>query len=410
MAVTEPQTTTNLFNDTELIDGIHVIDTDTHLSEPPDLWTSRAPAKYKDRVPRLVEGPKGRMHWVIDGDISIAAGSAASVVNQDGAKMFGLEFLKHGVDSVHAASHDPVARVAVMDELGIHAQILYPNVAGFGNQNFLQVDDEALRIVSVQIYNDHVAEMQEISGQRIFGMALMPWWDIPAAVDEARRCHAMGLRGIVTCSNPEEAGLPDLGNAAWDPLWEVCVELSLPVNFHIGSSQGNMDFFGKTPWPSFGGETKLAVGSANLFMGNCRVVGNLIYAGVPERHPEVKFVSVESGIGWIPFFLEALDHQINETMPNERKHLSLMPSEYFRRQFYGCFWFETVALENLLDVIGVGNVLFETDFPHPTCLFPQAESRVGQALASLDFATRKRILQDNAQELYSIPVPGSDAR
>jgi len=98
-------------------------------------------------------------------------------------------------------------------------------------------------------------------------------------------------------------------------------------------------------------------------MGNCRVVGNLIYSGVPERFPDVKFVSVESGIGWIPFFLEALDHQIAETMPNERQHLSLLPSEYFRRQFYGCFWFETVAIKHLLDVIGVGNVLFETDFP-----------------------------------------------
>ncbi len=396
---------TNLFDNTDLLEGIHIIDTDTHLSEPEDLWTSRAPARYRDKVPRVVDGPKGRRHWVIDDDISIAASAAASVVDLDGTKMYGLEFMKRSVDTVHAASYDPAARVEMMDHLGVYAQILYPNVAGFGNQNFLKVADEELRIVSVQLYNDHIAEMQELSGDRIFGMALMPWWDIEASVAEARRCHAMGLRGVVTCSNPEEAGLDDLGTATWNPFWEVCTELSLPVNFHIGSSKGNMDFFGRAPWPSFGSETKLAVGSANLFMGNCRVVGNLIYSGVPERFPEVKFVSVESGIGWIPFFLEALDHQVHETMPNERSHLSMLPSEYFRRQFYGCFWFETVAIKHLLDVIGVGNVLFETDFPHPTCLYPRTDGRVREALEDLDFTTRKRILQDNAQELYRIPVP-----
>lgn len=398
-------TDTNLFASSDLLDGIHVIDTDTHLSEPPDLWTSRAPAALRDRLPRIVEGDDGKRRWVIEDDIVIGMSAAASVVAPDGHKMYGLEFLSHGVESVHAASYDPAARVAMMDAMGIHAQILYPNVAGFGNQNFLEVADEGLRITAVQIYNDFIAEYQETTGDRVFGMALMPWWDVPAAVAEARRCAEMGLRGVVTCSNPEEAGLPDLGTDTWDPFWEVCTEMSLPVNFHIGSSKGNMDFFGKAPWPSFGGETRLAVGSANLFMGNCRVLGNLIYSGVAERWPDVKFVSVESGIGWIPFFLEALDHQVRETMPNERAHLSLMPSEYFRRQFYGCFWFETVALEHLLDVIGVGNVLFETDFPHPTCLYPQTESKVTEVLGGLDHATRKRILQDNAAELYDIAVP-----
>ena len=122
----------------------------------------------------------------------------------------------------------------------------------------------------------------------------------------------------------------------------------MPVNFHIGSSKGNMDFFGRAPWPSFGEERKLAVGSANLFMGNARTVGNLIYSGIPERFPHLKFVSVESGVGWLPFFLEMLDHQLTETAPNELADLSLLPSEYFDASFLVVFGLRDQRLNRLL--------------------------------------------------------------
>ena len=112
------------------------------------------------------------------------------------------------------------------------------------------------------------------------------------------------------------------------------------------------------------------MGSANLFMGNARVVGNMIYSGVPERFPDVKFVSVESGVGWLPFFLEVLDHQMAETAPNELAELSMPPSDYFRRQFYGCFWFERSTVRPTLEYVGAQSLMFETDFPHPTCLDP----------------------------------------
>jgi predicted TIM-barrel fold metal-dependent hydrolase len=235
-------------------------------------------------------------------------------------------------------------------------------------------------------------------------MALVPWWDIDAAVDEVRRCSAMGLRGCVTCSNPEDSGLPDLSQPEWTPFFEACQELQFPINFHIGSSQRETDFYGKTSWPSHGNETRLALGSANLFMGNARVIGNLIYAGVLERFPGCKFVSVESGVGWIPFYMDALDYEMHETMPNDSKKLSLLPSEYFKRQFYSCFWFERTGLRGAIEALGPQTVLFETDFPHPTCLYPDALGHVRATLADLDDYTRRRIMQDNAAELYRISI------
>jgi predicted TIM-barrel fold metal-dependent hydrolase len=346
----------------------------------------------------------GKRRWWFDGDIPIGLPIASSVINPDGEKIMGTAFFDMDNEVVHRASFDADARVTMLDALGIHAQIMYPNVAGFGNQNFLKSPDEALRLLSVEIYNDALAEFQTDTDERVFGMALLPWWNLDAAVREVERAHANGLRGIVTCANPEEAGLPDMGTKHWDPIWQTCSDLKMPVNFHIGSSKGNMDFFGGAPWPSFGEERKLAVGSANLFMGNARTIGNLIYSGIPERFPELKFVSVESGVGWLPFFLEILDHQMTETAPNELAELSLLPSEYFKRQFFGCFWFERTTIKPTVDFLGRHCLLFETDFPHPTCLYPRDDIQLMQAFEGLDEADVQAILQDNAAALYRIDI------
>src|SRR4051794_12623108 len=387
----------------DVLAGIKIIDVDTHLSEPADLWTSRAPARWRDLVPRQQE-VNGRMRWVVGDGVDLGGTGASSVIDRDGGKMYGVGWMKMPVDQVHDASSQIPARLAMMDHLGVHAQVMYPNVAGFGNQAFLGVDDPGLRLACAQIYNDAGAEFQEASGQRIFPMALVPWWDVGAAVEEVRRCAAMGLRGIVTCSNPEDAGLPDLAQPEWTPFFETCEELQLAINFHIGSSGREMDFYGKTPWPSQGNETRLALGSANLFLGNARVIGNLIYAGIPERHPGCKFVSVESGVGWVPFYLDALDYEMSETMPNDGKKLTLLPSEYYKRQFFSCFWFERSGLRTAIEVLGPHTVLFETDFPHPTCLYPGGPAHVRNALGELDDETRRLVLQDNAARLYRIPL------
>jgi len=346
----------------------------------------------------------GKRRWWFDGDIPIGLPIASSVIDPDGEKITGTAFFDMDNEVVHRASFDPEARVAMLDHLGIHAQIMYPNVAGFGNQNFLKSPDEALRLLSVEIYNDALAEFQTDTDQRVFGMALLPWWNLDAAVREIERAHANGLRGIVTCANPEEAGLPDMGTKHWDAVWQTCSDLDMPVNFHIGSSKGNMDFFGRAPWPSFGEERKLAVGSANLFMGNARTIGNLIYSGIPERFPSLKFVSVESGVGWIPFFLEILDHQMAETAPNELAGLSLLPSEYFRRQFFGCFWFERSTIKPTVEFLGSHCLLFETDFPHPTCLYPRDDAQLLEAFEGLQDADIRAMLQDNAAALYRIDI------
>jgi predicted TIM-barrel fold metal-dependent hydrolase len=207
------------------------------------------------------------------------------------------------------------------------------------------------------------------------------------------------------CSDPQARGAAELWEPEWDPFWAACAAHELPVNFHIGASDTSMSWFGTSPWPKLDEDRKIAIGSAMMYLSNARIIANLVFSGVLERFPTVKFVSVESGIGWMPFFLESLDYQLFETAPSAVAELTMLPSEYFRRQVYGCFWFEARQLQSVIDALGVTQVLFETDFPHPTCLYPDPIAFVDKALAGVDDHTRRRVLQDNAAELYKIPLP-----
>jgi predicted TIM-barrel fold metal-dependent hydrolase len=382
--------------------GIKVIDVDTHLTEPHDLWTSRAPAKWKERVPQ-VKMVDGKRQWVIDGDRPMAVANPSSVVRPDGVKARGLEFLKWEIEEVHPGSYDIKSRLKFMDGEGIWAQIIYPNLLGFGGLRAATLDPE-LRVLCTQIFNDAMAEIQQESGNRIFPMALMPWWDIEVAVKEAIRCHEMGLKGINTNSSPQDHKVPDLGQPHWNPLWEVCSDLDMPINFHIGSSTEGIDWFGKAPWPSQSTDRKIALGSTMLFMHNAQVFANIVFSGLLERFPKLKFVSVESGVGWMPFLLETLNYELEEAAPRTKNILSMKPSEYFKRQIYSCFWFEDEGLHNAIRAVGVDNLMFETDFPHPTCLYPNALDHVAHTLEGLDFGDKRKLLSANASRVYSIPV------
>ena len=382
---------------------LKVIDVDAHITEPDDLWTSRAPAGYEDRVPRVIE-VNGERVWSIDG-VVLGRSGGGSVIKNDLVKQPGTEFMRWEPGVSHASAHDMVARVEVMDELGLYAQVLYPNAAGFGSQKFADVKDDELRRLCASIYNEGMIEIQEVSGGRLLPMALLPWWDIEGSVLEAHRAAASGFHGITMCSDPQNRGLPDLGERVWDPLWEVLSEEQLSVNFHIGASQSSMTWFGDSPWPSLDDERKLALGSSMMYLSNARVIANIIYSGVLERFPDLKIVSVESGIGWIPFFLEALDYQRLESMTHAFEYLTMQPSDYFRRQIYGCFWFESASIPLVIDSIGVDNIMFETDYPHPTCLYPDPLERVAKSLDGLSPDTKRKLLQDNAAKLYHIPLP-----
>src|SRR3984885_3271956 len=257
-----------------------VIDADPHLTEAHDLWTKRAPAKYADRVPHVVE-VDGKPMWYVDGaELGFAGGGG--VIDRDGGKGRAAEALFEWTqDQIHLGAFDLQARIEVMDDSGIWAQVCFPNSIGLGGQGISDVvADPELRLLCVQIYNDAMAEIQAESGLRLLPMPVLPAWDVDASAAEAERVAGLGLRGVNMTSDPQDLGAPDLANRAWDRLWEGCADLERPVHFHIGSSNTAMDFFGKYFWPSQQEIVKPAIGGSMLFINSARVLINATFSGV----------------------------------------------------------------------------------------------------------------------------------
>jgi len=376
-----------------------VIDVDSHITEPADLWTSRVARRHVEHVPHVARNADGKDVWLLD-DRQISVVGMTAVAGWDAPFPAGPATF----EECHPASYDAGARLRYLDEAGIWAQVIYPNVAGFGSQKFLTMDDEELKLACVRAYNDFQRDWAAADPRRLITIIATPFWDVDATVAEIERGAAAGHRGILFTGEPQRFGLPFLGDPHWDPLWAVATETGLPIHFHIGSGDMTTSF-----QPDRIAATSTAAAyaytSTELFLKNGLQCADLITSGVLPRFPDVRFVSVESGIGWIPFVLEAADHSYLEARPGRASEWELLPSEYFRRQVYACYWFETVAPTTLLGAIPVDNVLFETDFPHPTCLFGNVRERIDASLAGASESVREKILWGNAATLYGIEPP-----
>ncbi|MGE0879938.1 MAG: amidohydrolase family protein [Acidimicrobiia bacterium] len=386
-----------------------VVDADTHFSEPHDLWTSRVPAKYKNLVPHVVKDGDGNDTWLVNGDdVLQKRASASSVIRKDGTKLAfwdwdiragGMKF-----EDVADACWDVASRLRFMDEQGVAAQIMYPNLTGFSAHRLAKLEPSLSRVI-VTTYNDAMGEIQESSGQRIFPQALVPFWDIDFSVEEVERVSRdLGLRGITMSSEPHAGGLLPITDHHWDPLWEACSALKLPINFHVGASEFGEEAFFKGAWPGLDRKRRFVIGCVQLEMHNARVLTNLLASDLLSRHPDTKWVSVESGIGWIPYVIERLEHQLLEQSLSGDGLDQPSPRELFRRQVYGCFWFEEAAPSKYLDEIGFDNVLFETDFPHTTCLYPNGVEHGMRVLAPWGAEVQRKVMGGNAIQLYNLPL------
>ncbi|CAJ61740.1 MULTISPECIES: amidohydrolase family protein [Frankia] len=388
----------------DLIDelDLKVIDCDTHVVEHYDLWTSRVPSKYGDRVPHVERDANGIEWWIAGGKVLSPAAGLAIAGWKEPPPKFPAQ-----LDMVDPRIWQPEGRLEIMDEYGIHAEVLYPNVAGFGAGRYTDFGDMELALLLLQAYNDWLADFRRVSDRYVPVMAV-PFWDIDLSIAEMKRCAELGHKGLVFSQAPEDFGSPMLTDPHWDRLWAAAQEMGLSINFHIGSGDTTMP---QLLHPSAGVHANYATFPMTFFLGNARTVGSLIGAGVCHRFPDLKFVSVESGVGWVPFTLQALDWMWTECgVAKEHPEYDLLPSEYFRRQIYACFWFEHgPTLRAAIDYVGADNILYETDFPHPTSMSPGPVSSalpprqfINDKLGDLPHDVLRKILQDNAMKLYDL--------
>jgi predicted TIM-barrel fold metal-dependent hydrolase len=314
--------------------------------------------------------------------------------------------------------HDPDARIAALDADGIDAVVLYPSAALF----FGPVDPiPALRDVEfvhdcIRAYNEWIADFCGAHPNRLFGMAGVPLQDIDRAVAEARHaCGELGLRGVFVRPAAYVDELP-LNHPVYDPFWGACQELDVPVAFHPGvhvDVPGACRKFGLVKESPNLTVTNMAMDEIHGGSGLGQSVGNavdmivtmgrLLMGGVCERFPDLEFVFLESGGGWVPSILERMDEQV-ESFPLERRWLSLLPSEYFRRQCSVSFEPEEWNLAPCAEFLGSDRILWASDYPHPE-YHPGLVAEVVERVAPLPPDDRANVLGANAARVYRLPLP-----
>lgn len=382
--------------------AIRVVDADAHLTEPADLWTTRLPARFRDEAPRVeLDESTNQWRWRLGGRWLALVGQSSHGGWKEFAPSFPPTF-----EAMDPACFDLGRRQAWMDANGIYAQVLYPNIIAFEGHAIMSLSDPDLKVAIIATYNDYLAEFASGAPDRFVLLASLPFWDLAESITEMRRCHALGFRGIVWAATMSKHGLPNYTNPYWDPLYAVAEDLGMSVNFHVGVGNTEAEVAvtrnrGGGAYNAEAAARRTAVG----FLGNARTIGHLVMDGLCDRFPRLKFVSVESGFGYVPYLLEALDWQWMNA--GGRRADRLLPSEYFRRQIYTMFWFERASLP--LISLYPDNVMFETDFPHPTSLTagpgsaaPEVEDVIGNVAAQLGPALTRKVLWQNAADVYHL--------
>ena len=386
---------------TQLFDRFKIIDVDSHITEPPDIWTARTPKNRHKEFPHI-ERIDGRDVWVADG-LQISSPGFTSMAGFDGV----LPECPQIYEEIAPSMYDSKERLKHMDDEGVYAQVLYPNIGGFGNGFFLKMERRDLVNECVKIFNDWLVDWTSADPKRLIAVTAVPFWDVDFAVEEITRCAEMGHSSINFCNQPDDFGFPRLSSTHWDPIWSVAQEAGLSVGFHIGG--GNIGLGNDEDFAAMGWKTNFAKVSTLLFIDNYRCVSELIYGGVCHRFPNLNLVSVESGIGGIPALLETMDWQwANGDVTSEHPEFDLLPSEYFRRQIYATFWFETAAARFAIEQYP-DNILYETDFPHPTCQHPGPKTiavhpreYAESSLTELSDELLNKVFFENASRLYNV--------
>ncbi len=382
-----------------LFAGIKIVDCDTHFTEPADLWTANAPAGMKDRMPHVRRIDNADQWYVGDKHFGSIGGN---VIAKDKNKLLGkLAFQNY--DQIAPGSYDVAERLLDMDAMGVWAQICFQNGGVTQAGSLVALNDEPLAISITQIYNDACADRMKSSGGRINGMATLPYWDKDIMNREMRRIVDLGLKGIVLPDRPERLSEGYIGkdgkiSSFREEVFDTCNATGIPLNFHLNAS---LDA-GSAIWDNLGFDQRLPINALLHHVGCAATMSNFMVSGLLDTYPDLKIGLIESGMGWVPFWLEAMEHQMDEFRTMQNRGLQRRPKEYFSKNFWVSYWFEDYAPKHMLEEIGVDRVMFETDFPHPTSLYPDVQDKLVETLGGYDYAIRKRVLQSNAAELFNL--------
>ena len=372
-----------------------VISCDDHIVEPPDAFTGRVPAKFADRAPRIVEQEDRSQMWLYDGQLLPNVGFNAVI----GRPVDEYSFDPARFDEMRRGAWDVAARVHDMDLNGIYASLNFPSfLPGFAGQRLQSTtDDRELAIACTRAWNDWMVDAWTGYAPERFIAAQLPLLhDVEAAAAEVRRNAERGVRALTFTEAPHLLGLPSLHTGYWDPLMAACAETGTVVCLHVGSSSTSPAVAEDAPSDAVG---------ALFFAYAMFAAVDWLYSMIPVRFPDLKICLSEGGIGWVAGLIDRLDHMRRyDTMYGTFNDVGMSPSEVLKRNFWFCA-IDDPSSYMQKDIIGVENIMVESDYPHCDSTWPNTQSILHEQLAGLSPSDIERITWRNASELFQHPVP-----
>lgn len=343
-----------------------LLSSDTHIIEPPDLWTSRVAPEHRERAPRA-ERIDDADWWIVDGRRTLSFAGGA----QTGDRFDKPEELRTGAtfEEVRSGGYRPDAHLADNEQDGVWGSVLYPTEGLM----LYSLPDSGLLTALCRAYNDWLAEFCAHAPERLKGVAMLNVDDVGDAVVELRRAHGLGLSGaLIPTAAPADQTYDD---PAYEPLWAAAAELGMPLSLHLGANRGGTGEDMKKIRPSYFTVVDHWVKVS---------LADLLFAGVFDRHPDLRVGCIEHELGWIPHFLDRCDYTYTQRQGNRsyyRFETAEVPSELFRRNVFVSFQDDELGLRER-HAIGLDGLVWGSDYPHTESTFPRSRQIMSDRMSN----------------------------
>jgi uncharacterized protein len=349
-----------------------VIDADAHFWEPESFWTGYLEHRYLPMAPQWVKDSQGRPRMLVGGKLRrFAPGPPDS-------------FEKMG-----RGARDAKSRLADMDREGIEVMVNYPSngIWIFG------VDDIAVMVALCRALNNWVHDYCSANPRRLLSPAVLPQLDVIESMAELKRAATeLGVKAALLRPNP--VGDRNLDDPAFEPLWSLMEELDVALVLHEGTTQ-DVPEIGPDRFDNY-----LYAHMCSHSFEQQMALMCLICGGVLERHPNLRVMQVEAGCGWVPYWLDRMNHHMHSWGHASIK-LREKPSDYFKRQCFISADGEERMIPEVIKLMGDDNICFSTDYPHPDHPFEGVVAELADR-KDIPEQSKKKILGENAARAFKI--------
>jgi len=287
---------------------------------------------------------------------------------------------------------DPAARIQDMDTDQVDAEVLYTDVMVGSAYYHLPAEK---RLACFRAYNDAALEFASYDPKRLLSVYIVPIAEVDEAVAEVTRLAKEGARAMLLPLYPVDMGLPHYSDERYEKLWSCFEEVGVPISQHVSANQALLDVMSYDPTPAKGIFQSLPP----IFMSE--VLAGWIVPGILARHPRLRIVLVEAGLGWIPYFLERLDTMKRSHGWDHYGMLEELPSTYFRRQVFATFEEDTFGVEQRHE-LGVENLMWATDYRHPDSTWPHSQKVLETHFRDVPVEEARLMIGGNAARVYGL--------